>query len=133
MSLVLLTRMHQSETLFIVFHEDQREDTLLQGSQELFSTSIMCKREEPWGRDCGRQTVTTSHYYRDCEYFWLWPESVFLVLAKRKADSGDENERKPVGACYVIPQSLQCAALLKCCCCFLTEPNLQYLLSWVVS
>ena len=29
---------------------------------------------------------------------WLWPESVFLVPTKRKADSGEENE-------YVQPRN----------------------------
>ena len=39
-SLLVLTRMHQSETLFIVLHENQWEDTLFQGSPELFSPSV---------------------------------------------------------------------------------------------
>ena len=48
---ILLTRMHQSETLFIVLHENQREDTLFQGSPELSSPSVMLKREDLRGRD----------------------------------------------------------------------------------
>ena len=40
------------------------------------------------GRHCRR------YRYRDYAYFWLWPESVFLELTKRKADSGHENETR---------------------------------------
>ena len=39
-SLLVLTWMHQLETLFIVLHENQWEDTLFQGSPELFSPSV---------------------------------------------------------------------------------------------
>ena len=39
-SLLVLTRMHQLETLFIVLLENQWEDTLFQGSPELFSPSV---------------------------------------------------------------------------------------------
>ena len=36
-------------------------------------------------------TVTTLYHYCNCTCFCLWPESGFLVLTKRKADSEDEN------------------------------------------
>ena len=39
-SLLVLTWMHQLETLLIVRHENQWEDSLLQGSPELFSPSV---------------------------------------------------------------------------------------------
>ena len=43
--------MNQSATLFIVVHENQLEDTFNQGSPDLFSLSIMHKREELWGQE----------------------------------------------------------------------------------
>ena len=33
------------------------------------------------------------NFKQERSYFWLWPESVFLVLTKRKADSGDKYAR----------------------------------------
>ena len=39
-SLLVLTWMHQLETILIVVHENQWEDTLVQGSPELFSPSV---------------------------------------------------------------------------------------------
>ena len=39
-SLLVLTWMHQLETIFIVLHENQWEDTLLPGFPELFSPSV---------------------------------------------------------------------------------------------
>ena len=39
-SLLVLTWMYQLETLLIVLHENQSEDTLLQGSPEPFSPSV---------------------------------------------------------------------------------------------
>ena len=39
-SLLVLTSMHLLETLLIVLHENQWEDTLFQGSPELFSPSV---------------------------------------------------------------------------------------------
>ena len=38
----------------IVPHENQSEDTLFQGSPELFSPSVMRKREKFWSRDCDK-------------------------------------------------------------------------------
>ena len=39
-SILVLTWMHQWETLLIVLHENQWQDTWFQGSQELFSLSV---------------------------------------------------------------------------------------------
>ena len=47
-SLLMLTWMHQLEVLLIVLHENQWEDTLFQGSPELFSPSV--KRRAPGSR-----------------------------------------------------------------------------------
>ena len=55
---------------------------------------LTTKYANSWRSRCRRRCRCLSsllYLYRDCAYFWLWPESVFLALTKRKADSGDEN------------------------------------------
>ena len=54
------------------------------------------------GNKIGSSTDETLHHYRDCANFWLWLESVFLVLTKRRADTGDENANYQV-SCDRLP------------------------------
>ena len=66
-SLLELTWMHQLETLLLVLHEHQWEDTLLQGSPELFSPSV--KRRALGSRLVQNQKVP-SGYSAQSQKWW---------------------------------------------------------------
>ena len=84
--------MHQLETLLIVLHENQCENTLFQGSSELLS------REELWGRDCiayhtyaeathalHEYLITYPHYAPSCDCIWLAICKVLYSLTNKNA------------------------------------------------
>ena len=61
-SLLVLTQMHQLQTLLFVFHKNQQENTLFQGSPELFSPSVK-GRALGWRLTQTQRRCTMDHYH----------------------------------------------------------------------
>ena len=61
-SLLVLTQMHQLEMLFIVLLENQWEDTLFQGSPELFSPSVKRRALESRLGLIHKNTISNEYY-----------------------------------------------------------------------
>ena len=84
-SLLVVTWMHQLETLLIVLHENQWEDTLFQGSPGLFSPSV--KRRALGSRlGCGLllliMIASVRWMKKNFYYYWSWL-LLHLVAPKR--------------------------------------------------